>query len=181
MPIAIARLDRERTVGGLARRVYFIEGEGSAERLRQAEAALLAANPRLATPAGFRRGQPVRVPEVPGLRQTGIVERADADGEGLVGETALRLHALQSRFEDRFRQAAEARKVLAERLADARFVREARKALPESAELIEKTKERLAREEEEATETEDRLRKGLEAALEGVDALDKLARRVGPR
>jgi hypothetical protein len=181
MPIAIARLDRERSVGGLARRVYVIEGEGSAERLREAEAALLAANPRLATPEAFRRGRPVRVPDVPGLRRRDVVESADADGKGLTTETALRLEALQSRVEDRFREAAASRKVLAERLADARFVREARAALPESAELIEKTRERLAREEEAAEETAERLREGVAAAIESVATLDELARRAGPR
>lgn len=181
MPIAIAKLGRERTLATLARRVYRIEGEGSAERQRRAEAALLAANPRLATAAGFRHGAAVVVPPVAGLEHTADVAAAATGDRPLTGATALRLQALESRVEDGFRRAETHRKESLERLSDSRFVAEARKALPESVEVIAKAREHLARDEEQAAAAEQRLRGAIESALEGLEKLDALGRRVLPR
>ncbi|MEO0914970.1 MAG: hypothetical protein AAFY59_18635, partial [Pseudomonadota bacterium] len=70
MPTRIATLGRERRIATLARRVFEIEGPPRGEEQRRAEAALLRANPQLATAEGFRPGAAVVVPAVAGLRLT---------------------------------------------------------------------------------------------------------------
>lgn len=177
MPTTIATLGRERTVATLARRLYRIEGRGSTDLQRRAEAALIAANPRLASAEGFRSGDRVVVPAVSGLeRSTDEISAAPVDRRGLNVETALRLEALGSRIQDRFRHAAEERRRMLERLDDPQFVAEARKALPASVDLIAKTGERLKREEQQDTERGDKLLKAVAGALESLEALEKLRR-----
>jgi hypothetical protein len=176
MPTTIATLGRERTVATLARRLYQIEGRGSAALQHRAEAALLAANPRLSSAEGFRSGERVVVPAVPGLTRTEEVTTAAAERDGLTVEAALRLHALGSRIEDRFRSAADNRRQTRNRLDDQRFLAEARAALPESVELISKARDRLEHEERQAQEMEERLRKSVAEAIEGLEALENLAR-----
>jgi hypothetical protein len=181
MPTLIATLKRERDVSDLARRLCRIEGPGSAELQRRAEAALIAANPRLSSAEGFSSGGRIIVTAVPGLTRTDEVSTADPDDKGLTTETALRLQALGSRLEDGSRRAAEKRREVLERLGDREFVAAARAALPESVEQIAKARDRLKREEEQAGAVLERFRKALDAASEGLKVLDKLARRTGPR
>jgi hypothetical protein len=182
MPTTIATLGRERTVATLARRVYQIEGRGSSELQRRAEAALIAANPRLSSSDGFRSGGQVVVPAVPGLTRTEEeVSTATADSKGLTLETVQRLQALGSRIDDSVRRASENRKQMLKRLGDRKFVAEARTALPESAQHISRAEDRLIREEEQAAAVSERFRKAVSAAVEGVKVLDELARRIGPR
>lgn len=181
MPTKIATLGRERTIATLARRLYKIEGRGRTDLQRRAEAALIAANPRLSRAEGFHAGRQIVVPAVSGLTHTEEVSTADADGKGLMGETALRLQALGSQIEDSFSRAFETRQKVLKHLDDARFVSEARAALPESRKLLSRTKTRLTREEEQAEAISKVFRQAVSGALEGVKALDEMARRTGPR
>jgi len=177
MPTTVATLGRERTLSTLARRVYQIEGRGSAELQRRAEAALLRANPRLSSAEGFRAGDKIVVPAVPGLeRSRDEISAAPVDRNGLNAETALRLEALGSRIQDRFRLAADERRRALERLDDDAFVAEARQALPSSIDLLAKTRERLKREEQQDTERSDALLKGVASALDSLKALEKVRR-----
>jgi hypothetical protein len=181
MPTRIATLGRERTVATLARRLYQIEGEGKAELQRRAEAALLAANPRLATAEGFRSGGRVVVPAVAGLTLSKEAAAADASGAGLVSEASLRLQALESRVEDRFKRASDQRQDILNKLDDRTFNAEAKKALPESVEHIRKTRERLKRTEEESKVAQEQLQKAIASALDGVSALEALFKKASPR
>lgn len=72
MPTLVT-LQNEKTVRELAERVY---GTSSAASLERAEKALLKANPRLATAAGFRTGAVISVPTV-----RGVALRAEATAE----------------------------------------------------------------------------------------------------
>ena len=95
MPIMIGRINRERTLTGLARNVFRIEGRGSGERLRQAEEALLRANPWLVGPQGFQRGVTFIVPDVSGLRASARVRTPEAStAEQVLGQLEERLQDL---------------------------------------------------------------------------------------
>ena len=179
MPTSIATLGRERTIATLARRLYQFEGRGTNEAQRRAQAALIAANPRLSTTNGFRAGDQIVVPAVTGLKRTGNVRTSAADGEGLTNETSFRLQALGSQLEDSFHRASDRRQKTVKRLGDRRFVAEARTALRQSVEHITGARDRLRREEEEAEEVRARLRNAVSDALEGVKELDTLARKAG--
>lgn len=179
MPTRTAKLGRERTIATLAKRVYDIPDGAAPDLLRRAEARLLAANPRLATAEGFASGASIVVPSVPGLRRAGTVTGAAVSGEGITGETAARLEALQSRIDDAFHKSALTRRETLARLADRSFVTEARKALPQSAEYMAAAKARLARDEASEAETAKRLQTAVSAALEGLKELDALMRRGG--
>lgn len=180
MPTTIATIGRERTVARLARRLYQIKGRGSAELQARAEAALIAANPRLASAEGFRTGAHIVVPPVKGLLRTEEVSSADADDKGLTRETTLRLQALGSRAEDSFRRASEDRKQTLQRLNDREFVAKARAALPESVKHIEGARDRLNREEEQAAKLAKQFQNAVFEALEGVKVLDALGRKSKP-
>jgi hypothetical protein len=67
MPISVVQINRERSLAGVAKRAYRIEGADAAEKTRRAEAALLAANPHLGKRSGFKPGAHVLVSTVPGL------------------------------------------------------------------------------------------------------------------
>lgn len=176
MPTKIATLGRERTIATLARHLYKLEERGNADLRRRAEAALIAANPRLSTTEGFRAGTQIVVPTVNGVAHTDEIRAADADGKSLMNETTLRLQALGSQIEDSLSRASEVRQEVLNRLGDPKFVSEARSALPESTELLSKTKERITLEEEEAEEAGKRFQKAISEALENTQLLDELAR-----
>lgn len=181
MPTTIATLGRERTVATLARRLYQLEGRGNAELQRSAEAALIAANPRLSSAEGFRNGAQIVVPAVTGLQVSDAVTTPQADDSGLSNEATLRLQALGSRIEDSFSRAAAQRKKLAEKLADPGFAKQARAALAESLDHIDRARERLEKEEEQAAEQSQQLQAAVNSAIENIKLLDELARRSAPR
>jgi hypothetical protein len=182
MPTRIATLGRERTVATLARRLYTIEGEDKAELQRRAEAALLRANPRLASGEGFRSGGRVVVPAVIGLKRTDEVTTAsEPSADALNSEMALRLRALGSRIEDSFSRDRQAREKTTERIGARDFKAEARKALPESAKVIDQTLDRLKQAESETKVVEERLAGAVGSALEGLEAIEQLFRKSSPR
>ncbi len=181
MPTAIATLGREKRIATLARKVFVLERGADPALQRRAEAALLKANPRLARPEGYRVGAKVIVPRTPGLRRTPDVVVARAEGKGLTGETALRLQAAASQIDDRFQQATDRAEKDLSRIQDREFLASAKKALPESTDLLAKTEERLKREMEESGDKAARFQSGLEKALEAVDVLEKLGNRQLPR
>jgi hypothetical protein len=94
MPISIVQVNRERSLSGLAKRVYRIEGPGSAELTRRAEAALLAANPHLSERTSFRAGVTVLVPDVPGLDFSDEPRSAAREADGILGSIDRSLAAL---------------------------------------------------------------------------------------
>ncbi|WP_171174985.1 hypothetical protein [Ruegeria sp. HKCCD8929] len=171
----IVKLGRERTLSTLARKVFEIgTGAGSRDLLRRAEAALLAANPRLRSADGFRTGASIVVPAVAGLRPTGVVIRADLGGDALGVEAELRLQVAASRVEDAFQTAAVDRKQTQERISDRNFAAEARRALPETRDHIAKTLERFERDEQTETEARERMLKNIDAATEALATLNKM-------
>lgn len=180
MPMQIARLGRERTIATLAKRVYRTEA-AEPELIRRAEAALLAANPRLSDKESFRSGANVVVPQVPGLEISEAVLTAQAETGGVADEAALRLAALGSALEDGYARGAARRAETAQRLKDSDFTKRARKALPESAEVLEKAAERLGKQAEEAEADRDRLLAAAERAGAAWRRLEELARRAGRR
>lgn len=181
MPIAIAILGRERTIATLARKVFQLDASTGSALQRRAEAALLSANPRLATADGFRSGASIVVPSVEGLQPADTVAQADASGDGIGGETRLRFQAAASRIEDRFDRAAALRKETLGRIADRGFQTEARKVLPQSLDLIKNAHKRLLREEAEAEKTAAQFQSAISQAIEGVEALEKVMPRRGSR
>ncbi|WP_353474584.1 hypothetical protein PVT71_21800 [Salipiger sp. H15] len=170
MPNAIATLGRERTVATLARRLYALDASDGATQAR-AERALLRANPRLRSAAGFRSGADIVVPELEGLGFTDAVERPGTGGQGPLDAVTTALREMASRAEDRARLAEERREEIEKRTGDAGFVREARRALPEAVDLIGKARARLETERAQAAEVEQRLQKGIAEALKAVETL----------
>lgn len=178
MPTKIATIGRERTITTLARRLYKIDGQGRADVLRRAEAALIAANPRLSNATGFRSGMQIVVPAVSGVAHTEEVHRAKSDDKGLTSETTARLQALGSRIDDSFTQAAQDHEQLLKQFGDRSFVAQARRALPESAEHMTRTKERLRKEQVQAEKAKEQMQKAVSSAIESLKMLDELARKA---
>lgn len=174
MPTMIAKLGREKTIASLAKRMYAIEGRNAAKMQRQAEKALLAANPRLSKKEGFRVGAAISIPRITGLKVKGEVEEAKADGAGVVEESSLRLQLLASRIEDGFRTSLDRQEEALEKMADRRFVAQALKALPDNRKILASAakhlKERAAKDQEEAK----RFETVLKQAQDSLAALNEL-------
>ncbi|MFA0811119.1 hypothetical protein [Microbulbifer epialgicus] len=179
MPMQVAILGHESTLAALAHQLYRIEGSDSADLERRAEAALLAANPRLAKAEGFTVGTPVVVPAVSGLVLTDKVKSAGIDEQGLTNETAMRLQALSSGIDDSFRQAAEVRQEAMAHLNDSKFVASAKEALPESTKLLDAARDRLMQEGKEAETTSKNFQGAVSTALERLQFLEELLRSDG--
>jgi len=75
----------ERSVSELVGRLYEIEGPGSKDVAKQAETALLDANPELATLAELPEGAPLEVPEITGARFTDETSSVEQAAAGIVG------------------------------------------------------------------------------------------------
>lgn len=183
MPTAkVFTLGRERTVATLARKVFDIENQPNAAELqRKAEAAILAANPRLAKREGFNTGDRIVVPAVTGLKLADDVSRSTAKGDGLTSEATLRLETAASRMKDAFGRDSEARKEALGRVTDRTFLAEARAALPQSVGFLQKTAERLRAEEEGQKANAERMQKAVSDAMEAVKQIDGIARRITTR
>lgn len=175
MPTRIATLGRERRIATLARRVFEIEGPTGGEEQVRAEAALLRANPQLATAEGFRPGLVVVVPAVAGLRLTEAVAVARADARGLTEETRLRLQAGSALIGERFAQSEQRSEELQAQLTSTAFQREVRRALPEALVLARQATARLEEEREVNKERRAVFASGISEALEAVEALQALA------
>ncbi|QHQ36664.1 hypothetical protein [Algicella marina] len=175
MPTRIATLGRERRIATLARRVYRIEGTGSAESQRLAEAALLRANPRLATPEGFRNGAAIVVPAVRGLELAEAVLATRAAPEDLAGETRLRLQASASRIEGRFVAAEASAAASLQQIQDPAFRRTLARTLPEAEELVATAERNIAQRRSENAERNGLFQEALTEAISAVEVLQKLA------
>lgn len=144
MADTIAKLGRDRSLSTLARRLFVIEGPDTERKLKHAEAALLRANPHLATPEGFVAGRTVIVPGDIGLAPTDRVMRPAKSAGGLLDETGTRLEAAGAALAQRFRSGAEKDEAALGRLGDRTFLQKLRRALPESAGLLRETGETIA-------------------------------------
>lgn len=176
MPLTrIHTLGRERSIATLARKVFDIQDASGAKDLqRRAEAALIAANPSLATPEGFKAGDRIIVPVVHGLAPASGVGTAAVDKESLASETALRLNEAASRIKEAFAGASEARKRTLDRLSDQGFLREAEKALPGSSKILKKAAKNMSREAGNAEEVAMRLGEAVAGASAALGKLKDL-------
>jgi hypothetical protein len=177
MPMTIARITRERTLGTLVKNLFVIEGPNAGHEAKRAEAALLRANPHLADRDAFQAGAVIVIPADIALKRTERVAARTSGLGSLLSESAERLDVVLALAQDRLkREAAEARLYL-ERLGDDAF----RRAVSQSpsgqrvlAEAEEVQKVRL-----EATETR---AKALATAAEAAQAeIKKLMERARNR
>lgn len=100
MPTLVT-LQKEKSVREIAERVY---GTTSAASLDRAEKALLKANPRLATPGGFRTGAVVNVPTI-----RGVTLRTEATGEDPVDALRGELGKAAGDYRDHLMKSLDAR------------------------------------------------------------------------
>ncbi|TCP41854.1 hypothetical protein [Rhodovulum marinum] len=173
----IAKLGRERSLKTLAERLFVIEGPGAERKLRHAEAALLRANPELATPEGFASGKTVIIPGDIGLIPTDRVIAARQSADGLLDETGTRLDLAGKTLAGRY---AEGRKQAEETLArvtDRRLVQQIKRVLPEGTAILSKARETIGKQAEEDKTREERFAKAMEEAQARLAALRALAER----
>lgn len=178
MPTSVVRLGREKRIATLAKKVFVIEGPDKAERQRRAERALLNANPQLATEAGFTAGAPVIVPPVRGLRTTDRVSATTANLDGVLADTTARLARSAAVIDTGFARSAKRSEEALTRLKDPEFVKTARKAVKESAKLMENVRKRLEKDREAADARSAALQNAVKQALADVDRLSKLAEKA---
>ena len=178
MPTMIAKLGREKSITTLAKRLYAIEGRNAAKMQRQAEKALLAANPRLSKKEGFRIGAAINVPRITGLKVKGDVEEAKADGSGVVAESSLRLQLLASRIEDGFRTSMDRQEQALEKLGDRQFIAQALKALPDNRRLLASAADRLKEQSVKDQEEAKRFETVLKQAQDSLAALQDLSNKL---
>lgn len=178
MPTRIAKIGREKTIATLAKRIYAIEGSDSAIRQRQAEKALLAANPRLARREGFRSGAAINIPKVAGLDLKSEIEVAKPDGKGIISESNLRLQLMSSRIEDGFRTSLTRKEQAIEKLSDRRFVTQAVKALPGNRRLLTTAADNLKAQTVKDQQEAERFEAILQQAQEKLAALQVIGNRL---
>ncbi|MGC9419328.1 MAG: hypothetical protein ACP5EN_10205, partial [Rhodovulum sp.] len=161
----------------LAQRLFVIEGPGAERKLRHAEAALLRANPELATPEGFSSGKMIVIPGDIGLIPTDRVIAARQSADGLLDETGARLDlagkALASRYAEGQKQAEE---TLA-RVTDRRLGQQIRRVLPESTAILSKARDTVGKQAEVDKTRAERFTKAMEEAQSRLDALRALTDR----
>ena len=175
MPLQIASLGRERTIATLARKVYNITGRNSARLQRQAEAALLRANPQLKTTEGFASGAAVLVPNIEGLQLSDTVTIAKADAAGLTDETSLRLKGATIHIEDSFQRAEKNTQASLDQLNDRNFRAQIRRTVPDAEDLVVKSLEQLEKSQVENREKRSALQTALSDGLKNIEILQKLA------
>lgn len=181
MPTMIAKLGREKSIATLAKRIYAIEGDDAALKQRQAEEALLTANPRLSVREGFRTGSAIRVPRLEGLKIKDIVDEAKPDGEGVIAESNLRLQLLASRIEDSFQKSLKRQEQAMANLSNDEFRALAAKALPESRELLASAAEVIKEQSGKDREEANRFEAILNQAQDSLAALQVLGNRLPRR
>lgn len=182
MSTTIAKLGRERSLATLARKVFQIEGSRRTEMQRQAEKALLRANPRLATAEGFRSGATIVVPSVKGIRLKDTVATAQSNASGLADEISLRLQACDGRIEEQFFLSEKRTKEMLAQMDTEQFRRALHSTQLEddgaiAENIVAKARDRL---EEKITENEEksaRLQSAVKDALEHIKMLQQLASR----
>lgn len=175
------RIDRERSIATLARRMFVIsDGRAGRAELARAEAAILRANPGLRDNAGFARGAPVLVPARTGLTLRDEVSSSAADGKGLGEEIALRLQTADAFFRTRFDTADRHRSELQERLGDREFLTEARRALPQSVEALTRARKNIERQGERDKTTRETLSNAVVEAGKALETVQALIRKRAP-
>lgn len=114
----IARLSGEQNLSELVRSLYEIRGPQSARVAREAEAALLKANPHLREPGIRLSGSMILVPDLPGISPGPApdVEPIAMPGRKLVDDTRAAVVELQKRLEDAGKRAEEEGRQTAELL-----------------------------------------------------------------
>ncbi len=137
MPLATARISRERTLSTLARNLFVFEGPDAADQVRRAEAALLRANPHLADRENFTAGTVVAIPADIGNKRTErVAVRAEGIG-GLLSESAERLDLIIALARDRLKAEATEAKAYLARIDDDRFRRAVTSQSPNGEKLLE--------------------------------------------
>jgi hypothetical protein len=174
----IATLGRERSIATLAKNAYKIVGRDSAKLQLRAEAALLRANPHLATAEGFRYGSAVLVPNVKGLQFSDTVAVSRPDASGLTDETSLRLKAGAARIEESFQRFEKSAETKLELLDNTRFRSEFKKISPEADRLVAQSREQLKKSQVENKTKRASLQTAISNALEIIETLQKLAART---
>lgn len=178
MQRSFATVRNEKTIETLARCLFDIQGTGTTEAQKIAEAALLRANPGLAEAGGFRSGRIIVVPTDTGLKPTDRVTAPKGDLEGALEDTAMRLKLAGQFLDDELeKEADEAEKTLTQ-LDDNKFVSQLRKAVPESARLIPKTRTSIQERTESNAKVKAQYGKALEQAATELERLMALAKRV---
>ena len=178
MPTQIATLGRERTIATLARKVYKITGRNSVRLQRQAEAALLRANPQLKTTEGFANGAAVLVPNIEGLQLSDTVTVAKVDAAGLTDETSLRLKGATIHIEESFQRAEKNTQVRLDQLNDRNFRAQIRRSVPDAEGLVAKSREQLEKSRVENIEKRSALQTAISDGLKNIEILQKLADRA---
>jgi hypothetical protein len=166
MPLATARISRERTLSTLVRNLFVIEGPDAADQARRAEAALLRANPHLADRENFAAGTVVAIPSDIRLKRTErVAVRTEGIG-GLLSESAERLDLLIALARDRLKaEATEAKAYLAQ-IDDDKFRRAVTSQSTDGEKLIEAARKTQG----ERAETVEARLKTLAEAAEGAQA-----------
>jgi len=166
MPLATARISRERTLPTLVRNLFVIEGPDAAGQARRAEAALLRANPHLADRDNFAAGTVVAIPSDIGLKRTErVAVRTEGIG-GLLSESAERLDLVVALARDRLKAEATDAKSYLERIEDDRFRRAVTSQSPDGAKLLEEARKTQG----QRAETVDTRMKALAEAAEAAQA-----------
>lgn len=175
MATAIARLEREKSISTLAKRLYVIEGDNAAEAQKRAERALLRANPSLSNRKAFRAGRAVIVPADIGLATRERVSKPTADLPGALEETGMRFELAAQSLEEQFEKAAAADKETMERLNDKKLVADLRAALPESPKILAKASAAIKERGPAASQIRGRYKKAFAQAFAELDRLKELA------
>lgn len=171
MPTAIARIGTERDLASLARSLFVIEGENTAELQRQAERALLRDNPQLARPDGFADGAVVFVPTLPGLRLAARVTSGPTGIEALLDQALARLQVVASTIDSGVQSSEAWREATLSRTTDQAFLAGTQAALPESEQFIQALARSIREEAPDADARALALRGAAEAAIGEIERL----------
>lgn len=174
MPFTIARIEREKTIAGLARNLFDLSNATPAQR-RRVERELLRLNPKLRSRDNFASGGTVIVPVVPGLRATPRATARDAPLGPLlaraIADTRLGLEEAGAGLEAAKKRAEEAR----DKLGNDRLRERIRKDLPNSEPVLDAASEGIGKRFEKDQSRLETLSEALEQTLKQLARLEKMS------
>lgn len=180
MPVALARISRERTLSRLVENLFVFEGKDARADRARAARALLRENPALSDSANFKSGMRVVIPADLRFKTTERVSRPGVTTGGLLEDAAQRLAVAEGIVWDDVERRKEASSTAMAQLGDRKFIAELAKSSPRAGARVKEVRATIAAQERERAAVDARLANALSAANEQLQRLMQLAEGAVP-
>ncbi len=175
MPQTIAKIGREKTLKTLTRNIFVIDAQTDPAKIRNAEAALLRANPQLSKREGFTNGATVAIPGNVGLR---LKERDKLDtnetAPDALDEATVRLQITEKALRDSFALSNKNIDQAMATLKDRTFARSVAKQSEKGTELLKAAAKRQIDIQKKNKNAEEEMSQILKESMVEIEALRKM-------